>query len=121
MAYQYVTNKTSYLYENANDGKWSMVLIYGDEVDATGTEVNERIPVKYRDRQGYIKKDHLGSSRALEVYYIDVGQGDSTFIVTPDRKNILIDGGQTGAHWDSSPGNTDWTNRNQPLILIYWC
>jgi len=94
MAYQYITNKTSYLYENANDGKWSMVLIYGDEVEVTGAEVNQRTPVKYRDRQGYIKKDHLGPSPVLEVYYIDVGQGDSTFIVTPDRKNILIDGGQ---------------------------
>ena len=36
MAYQYIANKTSYLYENANDGKWSMVLIYGDEVEVTG-------------------------------------------------------------------------------------
>ncbi len=70
------------------------MLIFGDEVETTGAESNQRMPVKYRDRQGYIKKEHLGSSPALEVYYIDVGQGDSTFIVTPERRNILIDGGQ---------------------------
>ena len=29
----------------------------------------------------------------LEIYFIDVGQGDSTFIVTPHNKTILIDGG----------------------------
>ena len=29
----------------------------------------------------------------LKIYFIDVGQGDSTLIVTPQRKNILIDGG----------------------------
>jgi len=31
---------------------------------------------------------------SLEMYFIDVGQGDSTFIVTPKRKTILIDGGK---------------------------
>lgn len=29
----------------------------------------------------------------LKIYFIDVGQGDSTLIVTPQGKNILIDGG----------------------------
>ena len=30
----------------------------------------------------------------LEIYFIDVGQGDSTLIVTPNDKTILIDGGR---------------------------
>lgn len=29
----------------------------------------------------------------LKIYFIDVGQGDSTLIQTPNHKNILIDGG----------------------------
>ncbi len=29
----------------------------------------------------------------LQIYFVDVGQGDSTLIVTPHRKTILIDGG----------------------------
>lgn len=29
----------------------------------------------------------------LKVYFVDVGQGDCTFIVTPQNKTILIDGG----------------------------
>lgn len=31
--------------------------------------------------------------RNLKIYFIDVGQGDSTLIVTPHNKTILIDGG----------------------------
>lgn len=29
----------------------------------------------------------------MKIYFIDVGQGDSTLIQTPNHKNILIDGG----------------------------
>ena len=29
----------------------------------------------------------------LEIYFIDVGQGDSTLIITPNDKTILVDGG----------------------------
>lgn len=32
-------------------------------------------------------------NKQLNVYFLDVGQGDSCFIVTPNKKTILIDGG----------------------------
>ena len=35
----------------------------------------------------------LSIPKDLKIYFIDVGQGDSTLIVTPNNKNILIDGG----------------------------
>ena len=34
----------------------------------------------------------------LEIYFIDVGQGDSTLIVTPCDKKILIDGGGSSSY-----------------------
>lgn len=37
----------------------------------------------------------------LKIYFVDVGQGDCTFIVTPKNKTILIDGGgSTGSDLD---------------------
>ena len=31
--------------------------------------------------------------KELEIHFLDVGQGDSSFIITPNHKTILIDGG----------------------------
>lgn len=35
----------------------------------------------------------LSQARGLEVTFFDIGQGDSIFIETPERYQILIDGG----------------------------
>lgn len=34
----------------------------------------------------------------LRIYFIDVGQGDSTLIITPTNKTILIDGGEENSN-----------------------
>jgi hypothetical protein len=76
-----------------------VVLIYGDDVETTGKPKDGRMPVQVRGRDGWLKEDVLGNRPVLEMYFIDVGTGDSTFIVTPGkadgsgRKRILIDGG----------------------------
>lgn len=36
------------------------------------------------------------SPKAAQVFFLDVGQGDATLLVTPDRKTVLIDGGDLG-------------------------
>ena len=33
-----------------------------------------------------------------EIHFIDVGQGDSTLIITPSNKKVLIDGGGSGTY-----------------------
>lgn len=38
--------------------------------------------------------EYSKSLKELKIYFIDVGQGDSTLIVTPNLKTILIDGGE---------------------------
>ena len=34
----------------------------------------------------------------LKIYFIDVGQGDSTLIIAPNHKTILIDGGGSATY-----------------------
>jgi beta-lactamase superfamily II metal-dependent hydrolase len=100
MATAYIGRKTSKLYTTDHDGAQEMVLIFGDEVDTTGAPTppdaepaRQRTPVTFRGRPGFIKTPHLTQNPGLELYFIDVGQGDSTFIVTPARRKILVDGG----------------------------
>ena len=35
----------------------------------------------------------MRTSRSLEMYFLDVGQGDAAFVVTPNGQKILVDGG----------------------------
>ena len=97
--------------------KLIQVLYWGDEVDLpTPTQAADvtagRVDVRiynygngeYQD--GYIKKKkkdgkyspfklRSGSGKhLLEVTFVDVQQGDATIIRTPDRKLIIVDGGE---------------------------
>jgi competence protein ComEC len=85
--------RNSPLYENSTGKKVIDKLIYGEEVDTIGDLKDGRLPVKFRRRRGWIRELDLSDKSVLELYFIDVGQGDSTFIVTPKRKKILVDGG----------------------------
>ena len=49
---------------------------------------------------GWVRKRDLGRQPLLEIYFIDVGQGDGVLIRTPNGRHILIDGG--------------WPRRSQP-------
>jgi competence protein ComEC len=75
-------------------GTESMQLIYGDEVHTIGTPSGTTATIEFRGRVGTVPKTALDSKPRLECYFLDVGQGDATLIVTPARKKILIDGGK---------------------------
>ncbi|MFC1626423.1 SH3 domain-containing protein [Pseudomonadota bacterium] len=51
------------------------------------------------DTEGYVYKSWskllTSSSQQLEVHFIDVGQGDSTLVICPNGKNILVDAGSS--------------------------
>lgn len=49
--------------------------------------------VKCRGDKGWLKLEEFQEDRALEVNFVDIGQGDGCHIVTPDDEIILIDAG----------------------------
>lgn len=49
--------------------------------------------IRCRNATGWVSNDKIQPNQLLEVNFIDVGQGDGCFIVTPDDKYILIDAG----------------------------
>jgi beta-lactamase superfamily II metal-dependent hydrolase len=76
-------------------------LLWGDRVRVLGKgRDSAELKIAARGRTGYVRKDDLGGQPLLEVYFIDVGQGDGVLICTPDRRHVLIDGG--------------WPRRGQP-------
>jgi beta-lactamase superfamily II metal-dependent hydrolase len=42
----------------------------------------------------WIREDQLQDNRCLEVVFVDIGQGDGCFVVTPDNKRMVIDAGE---------------------------
>lgn len=56
--------------------------------------VRDETEIYFRGGKGYIDKDALSEKRVMEAYFIDVGQGDSILVQTPDDCRILIDGGE---------------------------
>lgn len=97
MAVRFLNKKSERFYFINNNGeRVSYVLIFGDEVKTlTGSAPSgaEWDPVEYRKKKGEVKGPKWTNKRTLEMYFLDVGQGDAAFLVTPNNTKILVDGG----------------------------
>ncbi len=67
-------------------------VLWGDLVQIT-KRGNKRCSVRVRGITGEMNTADLGADPLLEIYFIDVGQGDGVLVRTPDMKHLLIDGG----------------------------
>lgn len=68
-------------------------LLWGDRVEILEAQGTRR-RVRARARSDlWVEEEDLGGEALLEVYFVDVGQGDGVLVVTPDRRHLLIDGG----------------------------
>jgi len=90
--YKWVSKLAVTVYDKPVKGKRVAHLFVGDWI-REGAKQNGRTKIEFRGGEGYIDNNAIGNKRTLEVYFIDVGQGDAILIETPENKRILIDGG----------------------------
>ena len=76
-------------------GKVRQQLVWGDWVQVLSRDHEPEgwLKVKGRGENGWLHVDEVQSERLLEINFIDVGQGDGAFLVTPDDKFALVDAG----------------------------
>lgn len=92
MVTKYLSAETAPLYADATGDNKLLQLLWGDRITVL-KDGNPRSKVRARGKEGYLKKSVMGNESLLEVYFIDVGQGDGILIRTPDGRHIMIDGG----------------------------
>lgn len=61
---------------------------------------------------------NLNGPKFLKVNFFDVGQGDAIFIETPQRQQVLIDGGPSPQILDKLSGNMPFWDRTIDLIIL---
>ncbi len=67
-------------------------LLWGDCVQIMSRN-GDTCRARARNYFGEVPAAHLSSDPLLEVYFIDVGQGDGVLVRTPDARHLLVDGG----------------------------
>src|ERR1700741_3528122 len=78
----------------AEKGKRLNHLLWGDYCTPLGEKKGNWIKIRGRGTVGWVKEEEMQEERLLEGNFVDIGQGDGSFIVTPDDRFIVIDAGQ---------------------------
>lgn len=103
-ATDYVRTHTARLFRRSRTEEETVAeLLWGDGVKVLPKKAGDgrgTTRVRARGHEGLVQSDALGGKSLLEVYFIDVGQGDGVLVRTPDDRHVLIDGG--------------WVRRKQP-------
>ena len=74
-------------------------LLVGTWVKKIGAPIGEKeeVNIEFNGGKGWILKKDLCDEKFINIFFLDVRQGDSILIETPKSKRILIDGGQDGS------------------------
>ena len=69
-------------------------LIWGDWIKELGPREGDWLKVRARRKIGWIHKKDLQENRLLELDFVDIGQGDSCLVSTPEGRLFLVDAGE---------------------------
>lgn len=95
----------------AGKGPATRFLLWGDGVRLLPDAPEQgRRRVRARGASGWVRESDLGGEPLLEVYFIDVGQGDGVLVRTPDFRHLLIDGGYPRASQPSLKSAADFVD-----------
>lgn len=110
-AVDHVSVDTAPLYGGVADSKPFMHLLWGDRVEVV-EKSGGRVKVRARGRKnyGWVEKAALGGQALLELYFIDVGQGDGILIKTPGGRHLMIDGGYRRKSQDTGKSAADFVD-----------
>ncbi len=86
-------------------------LLWGDRVRVLEVdEITNRSKVYARNTMGWIPSEDLDGEPLLEIYIIDVGQGDGLLVVTPEGHHIMIDGGDLRSRQQTGKNAADFVD-----------
>jgi beta-lactamase superfamily II metal-dependent hydrolase len=85
---------TAFVFD-APEGKKIQHLLWGDFLRLRDGEQGDWVEVRARGCDGWMRKADLQEERLLEINFVDIGQGDGCFIVTPQDRFLVIDAGES--------------------------
>jgi beta-lactamase superfamily II metal-dependent hydrolase len=97
------------LYRDASGAAKWFDLLWGDPVMVL-TPGAPRSRVRARDWTGWVTNANLGPTPLLEIYVIDVGQGDGVLIRLPDGRHLMVDGGYTRSKQPTGTSAADFVD-----------
>ncbi|MCG8605745.1 MBL fold metallo-hydrolase [bacterium] len=90
----FVSKPDVYLRSTPGRGSKKNHLLLGDWLRVLDPATqNGSVKVRCRNTEGWLNTDEFSEERALEVNFVDIGQGDGCHIVTPGDDIIVIDAG----------------------------
>ncbi|HEX8752729.1 MAG TPA: MBL fold metallo-hydrolase [Solirubrobacterales bacterium] len=106
----YVKVDTTPLYTEPTGSKAELHLLWGDRLTVGGEEAGDRVKARARGEEGWVERSALGGKPLLEVYVIDVRQGDGILIKTPNGRHVLIDAGLPRSKQDLGKNAVDFVD-----------